>query len=48
MTKVTFARAQDQFSAVLRKEVDEYFRSNSIDKKGNLKLYSKTAILLAF
>jgi len=47
MTKVTFARAQDEFSAVLRKKVDEYFRTNRIKQQGNLKLYSKTIILLS-
>lgn len=47
MTKVTFARAQDEFSAVLRKKVDEYFRTNRIKQTGNWKLYSKTIILLA-
>lgn len=45
MTKVTFAKAQDQFSAVLRREVDNYFRSRGIAKTGNGRLYTKTAIL---
>lgn len=47
MTKVTFARAQDEFSVVLRKRVDEYFRTNRIKQSGNWKLYSKTIILIA-
>ncbi|MBS3914477.1 MAG: acyl-CoA desaturase [Bacteroidetes bacterium] len=46
MTKVTFARAQDEFSLVLRKKVDEYFRTNRIKQTGNLKLYTKTGVLL--
>lgn len=47
MTKVTFARAQDEFSTVLRKKVDEYFRTNNLKQTGNWKLYSKTIILLS-
>lgn len=47
MTKITFARAQDEFSSVLRNRVDEYFRSQRIKQQGNWKLYSKTIILLA-
>lgn len=47
MTKVTFARAQDEFSAVLRKKVDEYFRTNRIKQSGNTRLYIKTGVLLA-
>jgi linoleoyl-CoA desaturase len=46
MTKVTFARAQDEFSLVLRKKVDEYFRTNRIKQTGNLKLYIKTVTLI--
>lgn len=45
MTKVTFARATDEFSSVLRQKVDEYFRTNGINQTGNWKLYSKTIIL---
>ncbi|MFN5251712.1 MAG: fatty acid desaturase family protein [Bacteroidia bacterium] len=47
MTKVSFARTQDEFSVVLRKKVDEYFRTNRISQQGNWKLYSKTIILLS-
>ncbi len=46
MTKVTFARTQDQFSTALRKEIDEYFKSNNIAKTGNWRLYSKAIVII--
>ncbi len=39
---------QKQFSAAVRKNVNEYFRENGISPKGNLSLYFQTGAMFAF
>lgn len=44
---ISFSGPRTDFPVTLRKRVDEYFKSNNIRQTGNLKLYSKTVILLS-
>jgi len=44
--KVTFTRANPDFSAALRSRVEEYFKQKNVSLRGNFKLYSKTIILV--
>ncbi|MBL7812860.1 MAG: acyl-CoA desaturase [Bacteroidetes bacterium] len=45
MAKISFARAQHNFSGTLRKRVEEYFSTSSVKNTGNWKLYTKTIVL---
>jgi linoleoyl-CoA desaturase len=44
--KVTFSSPTSDFTATLRKKVDEYFASNGGKHTGNVRVYLKTAILV--
>ncbi|MFN5182734.1 MAG: fatty acid desaturase family protein [Bacteroidota bacterium] len=43
---VSFAGLSNNFPAVLKQRVDEYFKSNNLRQTGNARLYAKTIILL--
>lgn len=46
MQKPTFHNVAPQFTSVLRKKVDEYFREHQTDATGNVHSYAKTGILV--
>jgi linoleoyl-CoA desaturase len=46
MAKITFNNKHNQFFQSLKKEVDLYFKTNSLKPTGNWKLYSKTLVLV--
>ena len=45
MYKVTFNNSNTVFYTALKKEIDQYFKSNSIKKTGNWELYTKAIVL---
>ncbi len=44
--KISFANNRPDFIAELRKKVNEYFEANNIKRTGNVRLYTKTAVLV--
>ena len=46
MSKVTFAKGTTPFYSVLKKRVDEYFKTNHLEKTGDWRLFLKSAILI--
>lgn len=44
---LTFARTHREFSTTLNKRVNEYFKSNNINRQGNLEMYVKTVCMFA-
>ena len=46
ISKISFSNPTSDFTATLRKKVDEYFASNGGKHTGNIRVYFKTAILV--
>lgn len=46
MQQVKFSNLQASFTTTLKKRVDEYFKSNAIERTGNGKLYRKAIVLV--